>query len=54
MVMVTEHHHQESGSLNGGALKRNIIDSTTKSCHYSNGKFSFYFVCKFFSIFLIN
>lgn len=39
MVMVTEHHHQESGSPNGGALKRNNIDSTTKSCHYSNGKF---------------
>lgn len=35
MVMVTELHHQESGSpVNGGAIKRNI-DSIT-SCHYSN------------------
>ena len=37
--MVTELHHQESGSpANGGAIKRSIDSSLIKSCHYSNGK----------------
>lgn len=37
--MVTELHHQESGSpVNGGAIKRNIDSTLIKSCHYSNGK----------------
>lgn len=39
--MVTELHHQESGSpVNGGAIKRNIDSSLITSCHYSNGKSS--------------
>lgn len=42
MVMVTEIHHQESGSptLGGAINKRNTIDSNPliKTCHFSNGK----------------
>ena len=42
MVMVTELHHQESGSPTlGGAINKRNIDSNSmiNSCHYTNGKF---------------
>ena len=45
MVMVTELHHQESGSpVNGGTINRTIDSNLIKSCHYSNGKFSLCFM----------